>query len=218
MTRPFAYIGWSGRGNLGDDAIQDALEGAQPGSEFLPVPLEPRDLLRLRPRQLARLRRATPLLGGGTAIGRKNWRVHVHTALALARGRPALMIGAGVEDPGFVGRHSFSGAGELEKWPGVLDHFARVTVRGPRSAELLADVGVAATVVGDPALLFHRVPRRQPEPQLLAVNLGFGDDLWGHDHDSVVETVALLVKRLATEDWRFRFLVVNPSDLVHAHR
>lgn len=214
-----AYLGWAGRGNLGDDAIQLALECGVPGAVFAGLPLYPTETARfvLAADGARRVRKAVLLLGGGTVIGRSTWRRHVRVALGLVRTRPALMIGTGVEDPVFQGRHSFSSRGELRRWTGILRSFDSVTVRGPRSAELLAEVGVDARVVGDPALLLKPGPEASgPDPGVIGVNLGYGDDLWGHDEDSVIRGVAGGLNRAIASGHQVRFLVANQRDLPQA--
>jgi polysaccharide pyruvyl transferase WcaK-like protein len=127
------------------------------------------------------------------------------------------MIGAGVEDPAFQGRHAFSGRGELKRWAGILRSFETVTVRGPLSAELLADVGIEARVVGDPALLLRPgLGAPTTEPGVIGVNLGYGDDLWGHDQDAVVRAVAAGLRLVVGRGHHVRFLVANRSDLLQA--
>lgn len=208
------YVGWTGQRNLGDDAIADALIPRLGTVEQAHAPYQLADLAkRVVGGGLASSSRRALLLGGGTAIGRRNWRmVLTANGALLARAKPWFMIGAGVEDPAFQGRNSFSDKGELARWRGICGNFDAVTVRGPRSVELLTGVGIPTRMVGDPALLHE--PERIPDPdeKLLGINLGFGDDLWGHDHDRVVDALAGLVKALAGEGWRVRAIVVNPKD------
>jgi polysaccharide pyruvyl transferase WcaK-like protein len=215
---PIGYLGWHGNGNMGDDAIRDALALALPHLRLIALPLTARALARYlaRPRS-NQIRRMNLLLGGGTVIGRKNWRLPLIVDLALCGRRPAFMVGAGVEDPSFQGQDSFSKGGELARWIGVLDAFDRVTVRGPRSAQLLAEVGIDAKVVGDPALLlgapFGFESSGPGAPELVGVNLGFGSDLWSHNQRAVVSTVSGAVRELVRRhNVRLRFLVVNEQD------
>jgi len=206
------YLGWSHRGNLGDDAILDAVTRALPEMDLVPLPLTMKEFGRMASRQTRRrLRHAHLLLGGGTVIGRRNWRLPMMANLSLTSRRPLLMIGAGVEDPVFQGRHSFSSGSELGRWVPLLREFDRVTVRGPRSARLLADAGVEATVVGDPALLLS-TPSVPFEPGLLGVNLGYGSDLWSNSQITVLKEVAPALRRFQAEGWRLRFLVANLED------
>lgn len=216
-TAAFGYLGWSGRGNLGDDAIREAIRARLEPAPLVDVPLYPKEIARFMvSADRARLRRARPLLGGGTVLGRANWRIHLRTALLFARARPAVMVGAGVEDAAFSGRHSFSSANELAHWRHLLEQFDRVTVRGPRSRELLARVGIRADVVGDPALLLQPSSAIDPEDRTLGIALGFGDDLWGHSQLDVVDAVASAVRVLVRRGWQIRFFVVNAEDREHA--
>lgn len=216
MTGRVAYVGWNGRGNTGDDAIFEAVtEGLAPVAvETFPVYAA--ELARsLAAGSPARFRRSHLVLGGGTLVGRSVWRKSLTLkAFPLVRRRPRFLIGAGVEDPEFQGRHSFSDGGrELERWPAILDRFDRVTVRGPRSKELLAGVGVAAHVVGDPALLLSPpAPACRPAGKVVGVTLGYGDDLWGHDPRRVSVAVVTCLRELIACGWQVRLLCMNDED------
>lgn len=214
QPRTLLYVGWTGQRNLGDDAIADALIPRLGTVEQAHAPYQLADLAkRVVGGGLASSGRRALLLGGGTAIGRRNWRmVLTANGALLARAKPWFMIGAGVEDPAFQGRNSFSANGELARWRGICRNFDAVTVRGPRSVELLEGVGIPTRMVGDPALLHEPAGITEPHDKLLGINLGYGDDLWGHDHDRVVDALAGLVKSLAGEGWRVRAIVVNPKD------
>jgi polysaccharide pyruvyl transferase WcaK-like protein len=215
VTGTATYVGWGGRGNTGDDAIFQAIAGALWPAEVRPFPVYTRELLQALATDSGRaLRNAHLLLGGGTLVGRTVWRQTLRLkAFPLVRRRPAFMVGAGVEDPAFQGRHSFSKGGrELQRWPSILERFDRVTVRGPRSQELLAEVGVPADVTGDPALLLT-VPTPAHAPgKVVGVTVGYGDDLWGHDHDRVDAAVAECLRSLLGEGWRVRLLCMNDAD------
>ena len=209
------YVGWTGQRNLGDDAIADALIPRLGMVEPEHAPYRLADFAgRVVGGGLRGSGRRALLLGGGTAIGRRNWRlVLTANGAVLARAKPWYLIGAGVEDPAFQGRNSFSANGELARWRGICGNFASVTVRGPRSVELLDEAGIPSRMVGDPALLHEPGDVPVAEEKLLGINLGYGDDLWGHDHNRVVEALAGLVKSLVGgEGWRVRAIVVNPAD------
>jgi polysaccharide pyruvyl transferase WcaK-like protein len=120
-------------------------------------------------------------------------------------------IGVGVEDPVFQGRNSGSGNGELKRWAPILSQFHSLSVRGPRSAELLSDIGVDVEVSGDPALLLPR-PDVAPEDGLIGVNLGFGEDLWGHDPALLVAEMSAAIRQLSVRGHRFVGILMNNSD------
>lgn len=210
-----AYLGWHGLGNLGDDAIYDAVRGQLPGVTFLDLPRLPHQLIYATATAAMgfnrSLRRSRQVVGGGTLVGRSQWRLLVTRGLALTKDNGSHAIGVGVEDPVFGGRNSGSGKGELKRWAPILSRFRNVSVRGPRSAELLSDIGLTVEVSGDPALLLPR-PDVTPEDGLIGVNLGFGDDLWGHDPVALAEEVALGVKQLASYGYRFIGILMNPED------
>ena len=130
------------------------------------------------------------------------------------RRRPRFMVGAGVEDPAFQGRHSFSAGGrELPRWPAVLDQFARVTVRGPRSQELAGGGGRGGRRRRRSGPAARSAGRRhRPAGKVVGVTLGFGDDLWGHDHRRVEAAVSAACGRCVAKGWRVRLLCMNDDD------
>jgi polysaccharide pyruvyl transferase WcaK-like protein len=207
-----AYLGWHGRNNLGDDAIYDAVRSQLPGAAFVDMPCLPYEMLRAAATGLNRsLRHSTQVLGGGTLVGRRSWRGLVSRGMARTRNKGSYAIGVGVEDPVFVGRNSGSEKDELKRWAPILSEFQIVSVRGPRSAELLSGIGVNVQVSGDPALLLPR-PDVVPEDGLIGVNLGFGDDLWGHDPAKLADELSVAVKLLSSQGYRLVGILMNPQD------
>lgn len=198
--------------NLGDEAIYDAVRSQLPGAAFLDLPCSPREKIRSFATGLNRsLRRSRLVVGGGTIVGRAQWRQLVNSGVTLTRNNGSYAIGVGVEDPVFIGRNSGSGKGELRRWAPILSEFQIVSVRGPRSAELLSDVGLNVEVSGDPALLLPR-PDVVPEDGLIGVNLGFGDDLWGHDPVRLADEMSVAVKQLSSQGHQFVGILMNPED------
>jgi polysaccharide pyruvyl transferase WcaK-like protein len=208
-----SYLGWHGRGNIGDDAIYDAVRSQLVGATFVDLPRLPHERIRSFATGLDRsLRRSVQVLGGGTLIGRRTWRRWVDRGSALTRNNGTHAIGVGVEDPDFVGRNSGSGNDELKRWASMLSAFDTVSVRGPRSAELLSGIGLDVQVAGDPALVLPR-PDVEPEEGLIGLNLGFGDDLWGHDPSRVARELSVAVKQLSLRGHhRFVGILMNPDD------
>jgi polysaccharide pyruvyl transferase WcaK-like protein len=209
---PISYLGWHGRGNLGDDAMYDAVRAQFPAARLLDVGHLPRERLRdFATGRNRRARRSHLMIGGGTCLGRSNWRGLVSRVMSPSGAQQRYAIGVGVEDPGFGGYRSHSGAQELDKWVPILGQFDAVSVRGPRSAELLSDAGFDVTVSGDPALLLPR-PDTRPTDGLIGVNIGFGDDLWGHDPDTVVAETSRAVKQLVSQGHKVVGILMNPDD------
>ncbi|MDF1897520.1 polysaccharide pyruvyl transferase family protein [Mycolicibacterium smegmatis] len=206
------YLGWHGRGNLGDDAIYDAVCAQLPGAGFVDLPVLPGERLRAVVSGRNRLlRRSAQVIGGGTLIGRRHWRRVAGHGLKLTGTHGSYAIGVGVEDPVFEGRRSGSGPDELRRWIPLLSRFRVVSVRGPRSAQLLADAGLEVTVAGDPALLLDR-PQVVPQDGVIGLNLGFGDDLWGHDPAGVADVISGAVRELSARGFRFVGILMNGAD------
>jgi hypothetical protein len=131
--------------------------------------------------------------------------------MALTRNNGSYAIGVGVEDSVFIGRDSGSDKGELKRWLPILSEFHTLSVRGPRSAELLSDIGLNVEVSGDPALLLPR-PDIVPEDGLIGLNLGFGSDLWGHDPAKVAEELSGAIRKLSAQGYRFVGILMNGDD------
>ncbi|UMB67555.1 polysaccharide pyruvyl transferase family protein [Mycobacterium paraterrae] len=208
-----AYLGWQGMGNIGDDAIYDAVRSQLPGATVLEMPRFPGERLRAATTGLNRsLRRSIQLVGGGTLIGTRYFRRLIGRGQALTRNNGSYAIGVGVEDPIFDRRQNAQTTDELQRWVPLLSEFRTVSVRGPRSAELLADAGLDVTVAGDPALLLPR-PDVTAEDGLIGLNLGFGDDdLWGQDPAQVAEQIGGAVRHLTSEGYRFVGILMNHAD------
>jgi polysaccharide pyruvyl transferase WcaK-like protein len=207
------YLGWHGRGNLGDDAIYDAVRAQFPEATFLDLPRFPHEMMRATATGLSRsLRHGVQILGGGTLVGTRYFRRPAKRGMALTRGNGSFAIGVGVEDPVFVRRQYGSDTDELKHWAPILSEFHTVSVRGPRSAELLSEVGLNVEVSGDPALLLPQ-PDVVAEGGLIGLNLGFGDDdLWGQDPTMVAREASRAVTQLSSQGHRFVGILMNRAD------
>jgi hypothetical protein len=207
------YLGWQRMGNLGDDAIYDAVRSQLPGATVLDLPRFPREKIHAAATGLNRsLRRSTQVVGGGTLVGTQYFRRLVTRGQALTRGNASFAIGIGVEDPAFDRRKNASAKNELRRWVPILSEFHTVSVRGPRSAQLLADAGLDVAVSGDPALLLPR-PDIAAQDGLIGLNLGFGDDdLWGQDPVDVASQIAGAAQQLASQGYRFLGILMNRAD------
>jgi polysaccharide pyruvyl transferase len=215
---PVGYLGFAARGNAGDDAIllahRRVLAPVRLG--LLPLHAEPQVLSllgRLRDRPLF----GGVLVGGGTVLGRGAWRRPLAHALAAHPG-PLMVTGAGVEDPAFGGTRSHTDRDELERWAELLSGAAHLTVRGPRSAELLREVGVDAGVVSDPALLLGpaRVPSERVRPKLLGLNVADPEDQYAGTETQAADACTRAVRTLLASGWTVRLLPFDRRDLAVA--
>jgi len=217
------YLGYVGRENAGDEAIREGQELLHPRAVLRPLPIGlqwGQVLAALGRRGVPALGGRAVLLGGGTVVGRADWRTRLEQVRAASPGTPVAMLGAGVEDPEFLGRRRYTSPEELRAWAPVLAGFAGVSVRGPRSAELLAGIGVTAPVVGDPALaLGDATPRRDAvQDGLIGVNVAVPEDVHGGDTAAVERSVAEVVARLVRRGARVRLVPMHPHDAAASER
>jgi polysaccharide pyruvyl transferase WcaK-like protein len=194
-----AYLGWHGLGNLGDDAIYDAVRTQLGEATFVDVPRFPLDKIRAVATGLNRsLRHGVQVMGGGTLVGTPYFRRLATRGAKLTRGNGSYAIGAGVEDPVFVRRINRPDDDELKRWAPLLSEFRTVSVRGPRSAELLADIGLDVKVSGDPALLL-------PPP-----DVDVEDGL--KDPATVATEISHAMKHFASQGHRIVGILMNRDD------
>ncbi|AGB26662.1 hypothetical protein Mycsm_06522 (plasmid) [Mycobacterium sp. JS623] len=207
-----SYLGWHGRGNLGDDAIYDVVQTQLCGAVFVDIPHHPHEQLFASATGLDHWARGSSLvIGGGTLAGRRYFRRLLDRGIETIGDGDCFAVGIGVEDPVFQGFKSGSEDDELRRWRPLLSRFDTVSVRGPRSAELLADIGLEVEVSGDPALLLPQ-PEIESENGLIGVNLGFGDDLWGHDPERLVTEVGGAVRELVSRGHRIVGILMHEDD------
>ena len=211
-----AYFGWTGYGNVGDEALFSVAEHMLDDFDVRSWPMG------RFAQQLLRTRRSllhAAILGGGTLIGTQEPRQALEAVLRHQPGVPLLMIGPGVEDP----EHAAAGSGaairdELQRWIPLLARFERVTVRGPRSQKLLADHGLTSAVVGDPALLLEaaHVSAAEPDGRVLGLNLMTAGRAYSDNLDRVAETLVESVQDLIARGWHIRlFPFWGPDSAVH---
>ena len=215
---PVRYLGWVGHRNLGDEAVREAvvdLLSVEPAAGGLDGSLEvvaadwpSWGLARALDRPTAY---AGTIVGGGTVIGGRYLPFVEET---IATDHPVAVLGSGVIDPAFP--WSYRGRGPtLRDWCEVLPRCAYVGVRGPRSQQLLAEVGVASEVFGDPGCRFVQPDGHwTPEPGLIGVNVGqAASRTWGSEL-AMLATLSSFVRRLAASGHRVEYYVVSPGDLV----
>jgi hypothetical protein len=203
---PLAYVGgWLGKQNLGDEALLVAYRALFP--KFNLVSYDGGRITRQIVKHLPRMR--SGMLGGGTLIGQKPiWLTIPRSFLKLC---PHLVVfGTGVEEPSF-----WKGETTLDEWKVLLELCGFIGVRGPRSAELLGDIGLSQVeVVGDPVLTFAAKDiNPDPIPQTVGMNIGTADGaVWG-DEARIRDEVVAFAKLAKKSGWGVEWFVVWPKDL-----
>jgi polysaccharide pyruvyl transferase WcaK-like protein len=160
------YIGWVGKGNLGDEAMFEAIKILMPqyDIEIFSGARKERILSKLGASGKKRFK--TIVLGGGTLINQGYLRL---VEVALSMGAAMHTLGTGVGSNGFSGKSGL----ELDGWPALLRQFKSVGVRGPHSQKNLEENGVAnAETIGDLALaLTLDVPQLNPANKFYILNV-----------------------------------------------
>lgn len=214
--RPVAgYIGWLGHDNLGDEILFEATSAL-----FCNIRIVPYLITSWRTQLVENLVRRGRLydlviLGGGTLL---NEPCHQRVLRQAADSyRPFIIYGSGVRDPRFW-RDYLMTRGEparhcLDNIVPLLKEALFIGVRGPDSARILADIGIAAEVIGDPALsaCIPRAPGYNCTGRI-GVNVGCDGKLWGNQSDLNI-AVANLLRVLTRQGWEIEFIPMSPTDL-----
>lgn len=205
-----AYLGWTRRGNLGDEAIYTAHERSGLGS--------------LRPYPANRFQKIVQdngstraiLLGGGTLVGRPDWLPRIDRIIRSFPDTLRFATGIGVEDSSFSGQRSYTSEEDMHAWVRKLSDFDSVSVRGPMSADILEQYGVESRVVGDPALLLA-CPREgtQSGPvshPTVGINIARVEDSWGGNMDQYASELRAVVQSLTRSGVKCRLLSMTRED------
>ena len=203
--------GWLGQDNLGDEALLIASRRLFHKFALVQYPRSSREL-----RMLCRLFRPARVAvsSGGTLLNRSTSHLAVMQECSTIFPH-SFVFGAGVGDPVYWAERS-EWKDLLPEWKPVLARCTYVGVRGPRSAEILGDIGIEAEVIGDPVIALAD-PKREAETEVVpdSVGLNIGQsygNVWGSEREIQQEFV-----RLATlannAGWKVRWFVVWPEDL-----
>jgi polysaccharide pyruvyl transferase WcaK-like protein len=200
-----AYVGgWLGKRNLGDEALLEAYRALFP--DFQMLPFDGGRIASNLARRVSIFRAG--ILAGGTLIGQGHLWLEIAQAY-LKVAQPLVIFGTGVETASFWGAES-----TLDKWIPILRQCKLVGVRGPISAQLLADAGIDnVEVVGDPVVVFARSDIcRSPVSKSIGLNVGMSDGrVWGGE-ERVRDEMARLATLAKSAGWRVQWFVVWPKD------
>jgi hypothetical protein len=204
-VRRTGYLGWTGYDNAGDEAVYEVARARVRSMAAL-------DVDAVRAGRVPRLRQA--VLGGGTIVGHSEFRSAIEALWQRYPGLEVEALAPGVEDPAYRPEDAAAMKAELERWIPVLERMRRVTVRGPHSQELLAELGFRADVTGDPALLLGQdAPSAEDPERVLALNAGVAWRVRGRDPDRLLEQLAEVARATIADGWRVRLVSVWPRDV-----
>ena len=190
---PVAYVGLTGKNNLGDDAVLAAVEQLMPWANFGTNHSDPRLLM----------------VGGGTLINGRSYYLNK----MLRQDAPTVervMFGTGVRQPEFWGVTE-----PMADWFGFLDSAVLSGVRGPDSVTNLRTLGYERDVdiLGDPALsLVAPADVTKVDGRVVVCPLNTAGNLHGGDDGVVLDTITKTVARLRGQGHEVVMLSAYPED------
>jgi len=211
-TKPprLLYVGGCpGHRNLGDEALFDAYKGLfhgcslvhYPGGRVVSIPTR---LLKIAD---------GAILAGGTFINRWGLSAAQECADVFAK---FYVFGTGVANPAFWSKAP-GWVDSSAEWARILRRCAYVGVRGPLSAELLANMGVNnVEVIGDPVLFFASDTRAQDDlgvPCSIGLNIGWDRVAQWGEPEKIYAEYLTLASRAKKSGWKVRWFVACPRDL-----
>ena len=191
------YVGWSGHGNLGDDACLQAIRRLCPRANIV---------------QTRSPESPVCILGGGTLIHSEAFLEPCQ--LALRRRARLVVFGTGVDTSTPVDQWE---PWRRSAWHDVLRQAAAVGVRGPHSAKALESLGLrGAQVIGDPALSVCGLrSEAHHDSRLVLVNLGSDFEPRG-GRQRVAKAMDAVVEQLQREGCRVVYWALRADDLQQA--
>jgi GT2 family glycosyltransferase len=185
------YVGWVGKGNLGDEAMLIAT----------------RELLRWGNIEVRGEAGDLLLLGGGTLINRNQY-----LRWLTERESPRIeraVLGTGVASPDFWGITEDNA--EWLRWLGTC---AYVGVRGPQSAETLLHWGFKGDleICGDPALALHPSVDVLRDERIVVAPAATSGELWGGSDDHVVAEISEAIRVWIKEGREVVLMSSHPTD------
>lgn len=187
------YVGLTGKQNLGDDAVQLAIQRLLPWAR---VGQDVRD---------ARLL----MVGGGTLINGRRY----YLTRMLRQDSPVLercLFGTGVRSPAYWGLTE-----PMDDWFSFMDSALHVSVRGPDSVANLRELGYAGPVeiIGDPALsLRPSADASRVAGRVVVCPVWTSGNLHGGSDEIVFAELATQIGRLRGDGHEVVLLSAFPED------
>jgi len=208
FRKKIGYIGWVGHGNIGDEAMFQAIQRLFSPSSLLSYS-HIKKIIQWDVKNKAGLFKGV-CLGGGTII---NTGYIKEVRDALNSNYKVFAFGSGVSDSSLSEQNTYDSK-NFDEWIKLLHSCLFVGVRGPDSQAILAKKGVKATIIGDPALSFCRdvvVPKSGNK--IAGINVGYATGAMAFSANKIRETILDVCRRMKDDGWRFIFYPMWEKDL-----
>lgn len=207
------YSGWTGRDNLGDEALYQIIRLLVRPVDLLPYKVffkRGKFIEKLERRQLSGM-----MMGAGTLINSGG-------LLSLMQGFindavPCFCFGAGVLDPKFYCKYPRY-PDQMKEWTDLLRLFHSVSVRGFLSANILKDYGLESVrVIGDPVLSFalNTLPPKK-RTKIIGINFGTTKNnslLWGNADKTVFDFIVKITNTFIKQGFEVQYFPIWKNDM-----
>ena len=206
------YIGWLGNGNLGDEALFQAIQD-----------IFSKDICFLGNWQnyfllsclLKQWKPKVIFLGGGTLIGADLYLKDLEFVRQVSPKSKVVVFGTGVRDVEMW--KSFGVKTNMDIWKNVLRLSNFIGVRGPLSKTFLQTWELEPNkiqVIGDPVLWLAR-PKVKPKGRVKRIGINFGSSngkVFGRDEAKVQQFGAHLLQALIADGWKITIFPMAKDD------
>lgn len=212
------YVGCTGHGNLGDEAIFEATKSMVLENFYL------YEISYIKPssgKYLRKLLIRNPdyiILGGGTIIRKganESYLKILNDSITLWPSAKIAILGPGVAEPNFAEFIGFPI--DILGWKKLLNQSSFVSVRGIRSKNILDSwqLDIDINILNDPAVWFTRgILNKKQKQKSIGLNFAdIGNRIYGKDQDLIKEFALELVNILLKKNWNVFLYPTTKSDM-----
>lgn len=218
------YIGCIGQGNLGDEAVYNAIQKLlKERIHLYPISYHKPSSGRYLRRWLFKVPHLI-ILGGGTIIKKKKTESYLKLFSEYHKRFPSAQLvvyGSGVADPNLAAQIGFPT--DIVSWRLILNKCWFIGVRGNISKTVLQNdwqVNPEINILHDPALYFKsKILKKKEKQKRIGINFcNIIGRIYGFDQDAVELFAKELINRLLAEDWNICLYPTAQSDIAYMEK